>query len=187
MAAPELCQRGLARADTWTYNGPSFLTFYFVTEFMTKRARTPCIGICSTALGGEVCRGCKRFAQEVIDWNGYSNDERLAVLDRVEQILVRVVRGKFDILDGSLLQEQIRHQQIRCDFDRNPFCWIFDLLRAGAGQIQDLTIFGIRLKEEWSGLPLPAIRDLLDQEFYEHSCAYYDRYIVPAQKALNSP
>lgn len=151
---------------------------------MTQRARTPCIGICSTALGGEVCRGCKRFAQEVIDWNGYSNDERLAVLDRLEQILVRVVQGKFDILDPALLEEQIRHQQIRCNFDRNSFCWIFDLLRAGAGQISDLSIYGIRLKEEWADLALPALRDLLDEQFYEHSRAYYARYIVPAQEAL---
>lgn len=153
---------------------------------MTRKARTPCIGICSTALGDEVCRGCKRFAQEVIDWNGYSNDERLAILDRLEQILVRVVRGKFDILDSTLLREQIRHQQIRCNFERNPFCWIFDLLRAGAGQIRDLSVFGIRLKDDWKQHSLPELRDLLDQEFYEHSCIYYERYIVPAQEVLGS-
>lgn len=41
-----------------------------------KDLRTPCIGICSTtSLGDRVCRGCKRYAAEVIDWN--SCDEEL--------------------------------------------------------------------------------------------------------------
>lgn len=153
---------------------------------MQKRPRTPCIGICSTGLGDDVCRGCKRFAQEVIDWNGYTNLERQAILDRLEQILVRVVQGKFDIVDKTRLEEQIRHQQIRCNFERNPFCWIFDLLRAGASQITEPSTYGIRVKADWSHLPMPSMKDLLDQEFYEHSCAYYERYIVPAQEVLGS-
>ena len=37
--------------------------------------RTPCIGVCSTGIGDAVCRGCKRFTHEVIDWNGYSTEQ----------------------------------------------------------------------------------------------------------------
>ena len=44
--------------------------------------KTPCIGVCSTALGGFVCRGCKRFAHEVIDWNGYSHEQKMAIEQR---------------------------------------------------------------------------------------------------------
>ncbi|MEL0305883.1 MAG: DUF1289 domain-containing protein, partial [Halieaceae bacterium] len=40
--------------------------------------RTPCIGVCSTGVGDVVCRGCKRFAHEVIDWNGYSPEQKQA-------------------------------------------------------------------------------------------------------------
>jgi predicted Fe-S protein YdhL (DUF1289 family) len=35
---------------------------------------SPCVGICSaTALGDSICKGCGRTAEEVRDWNGYSN------------------------------------------------------------------------------------------------------------------
>jgi predicted Fe-S protein YdhL (DUF1289 family) len=39
------------------------------------RTPTPCIGVCSTGIGDVVCRGCKRYAQEVIHWNGYSEQQ----------------------------------------------------------------------------------------------------------------
>ena len=38
--------------------------------------KTPCIGVCSTGIGDSVCRGCKRFSHEVIDWNSYSQEQK---------------------------------------------------------------------------------------------------------------
>ena len=49
---------------------------------MVKRIKTPCIGICSTVFGDEVCRGCKRFQHEVITWNAYSDHEKEQVWKR---------------------------------------------------------------------------------------------------------
>ena len=43
---------------------------------MTKSLKTPCIGVCSTVFGDDVCRGCKRFQHEVIQWNSYSDPEK---------------------------------------------------------------------------------------------------------------
>lgn len=150
---------------------------------MSKSPRTPCIGICSTGIGDDVCRGCKRFSQEVIDWNRYSWDERQAVLNRLDQLLVQTVRSKFDLIDSDLLLKQIRYQQIPCNADKPAFCWIFDLLRFGAGQINQISDFGIQVKPEWQKLPLPELKNLIDREFYELSCAYYQRYILPGQLA----
>ncbi|WP_226704400.1 DUF1289 domain-containing protein [Microbulbifer elongatus] len=47
-----------------------------------KKVRTPCIGVCSTGIGDNVCRGCKRFAHEVIDWNAYSEEQRRIIAER---------------------------------------------------------------------------------------------------------
>ncbi|MCA4075779.1 DUF1289 domain-containing protein, partial [Pseudomonas kurunegalensis] len=33
-----------------------------------KSIKTPCVGLCSTVYGDTVCRGCKRFHHEVINW-----------------------------------------------------------------------------------------------------------------------
>jgi len=37
---------------------------------------SPCIGICSTSFGDDVCYGCKRTASEVIEWNSLQDDEK---------------------------------------------------------------------------------------------------------------
>ena len=53
---------------------------------------TPCAGRCSTVFGDHVCRGCRRFNHEVIQWNSYSESEQFAVWKRLDvqldQILV---------------------------------------------------------------------------------------------------
>lgn len=41
---------------------------------------SPCVGICSTTnLGDEICIGCHRTAQQVIDWNSYTDAEKIAI------------------------------------------------------------------------------------------------------------
>lgn len=40
---------------------------------------TPCIGVCSTAVGDEVCFGCARTFAEVSDWLALSADRRAQI------------------------------------------------------------------------------------------------------------
>ncbi|MGI1677972.1 MAG: DUF1289 domain-containing protein [Cellvibrionaceae bacterium] len=145
------------------------------------RPRTPCIGVCSTGIGDNVCRGCKRFEKEVINWNGYTDPERQAVLDRLDSLLVQTMKSKFLIADEKKLETQIRYQQIQFDASKDPYCWLFQLLRYGAGQINQLDNFGVVLNLEYHGKSLPELKALVDQEFYEISCAYHERYIVPGE------
>lgn len=37
---------------------------------------SPCVGVCSTTFGDDVCYGCRRTYQEVIDWNKLSDEEK---------------------------------------------------------------------------------------------------------------
>lgn len=144
-----------------------------------KPVKTPCVGICSTGVGDSVCRGCKRFAHEVIDWNAYTHEQRLIIAQRLEGFLTQVVQNMVEVRDEKLLLEQIKHQQIQFKQEQNCYCWVFDLLRAGASQIQDLDVFGLRLQPAWQGTALTTIRDNIDKDFYALSCAYYERYISP--------
>ena len=45
--------------------------------------RTPCVGMCSTTFGDFVCRGCKRWLHEVIDWNAYDDANKHVVVERL--------------------------------------------------------------------------------------------------------
>ena len=66
--------------------------------------KTPCIGICSTtSLGDKICRGCKRFGFEVINWNRYSEDEKRAVLSRIDQLTSQIMAERFRIFSVTRL------------------------------------------------------------------------------------
>ncbi|MCZ6708751.1 MAG: DUF1289 domain-containing protein, partial [Gammaproteobacteria bacterium] len=47
---------------------------------------TPCVGICSTTFGDLVCRGCKRFAHEVVQWNGFEPAQQAIVWARLDEL-----------------------------------------------------------------------------------------------------
>lgn len=141
--------------------------------------KTPCVGVCSTGIGDSVCRGCKRFAHEVIDWNAYNQSEKRLIVERLARFLDQVVSYYLEVVDERLLLEQIRHQQIRFREEQSPCTWVFDLLKAGATQIQDLRPYGLRLAAGGQGMTLAAIRDAIDRDFYTLSCAHYERYVLP--------
>jgi len=84
-----------------------------------------------------------------------------------------------EIHDEKLLLAQIKHQQIQFKPEQNPYCWVFDLLRAGATQIRNLSDYGLALQPAWAGTPLQSIRENIDKDFFALSCAHYERYIFP--------
>ncbi|MEO1079012.1 MAG: DUF1289 domain-containing protein [Pseudomonadota bacterium] len=142
------------------------------------RVKTPCIGVCSTGIGDSVCRGCKRFAHEVINWNGYSEDQKRIVDDRLAQFLAQCVQNRIRILDEALLRWQLSTQQIRHNPDHDPHCWVFALLKAGAGQIDSPREFGFEVDLRWRDMPLLELREQIDAEFYALSSAHFERYYL---------
>jgi predicted Fe-S protein YdhL (DUF1289 family) len=138
--------------------------------------KTPCIGVCSTGIGDAVCRGCKRFAHEVIHWNGYSQEQKRIVDTRLAQFLAQCVQNKLRVTDKALLAWQLETQQLRHNPDHDPHCWVFVLLKAGAGQITDPTAFGFEVDLRFRELSLVDLREQIDAEYYALSSAHYERY-----------
>ena len=140
--------------------------------------RTPCIGVCSTGIGDSVCRGCKRFAHEVIDWNGYTQEQKRIVDGRLAQFLAQCVSNRVRIIDQALLAWQLQTQQLRHNPDHDPHCWVFALLKAGAGQIENPREFGFEVDLRYRDMSLAALREQIDAEYYELSSAHYERYYL---------
>ena len=140
--------------------------------------KTPCIGVCSTGIGDVVCRGCKRFAHEVIHGNGYSQEQKRANDQRLAQFLALCVANKFRITDLKLLTWQLEVQKIRYQADHDPYCHVFVLLKAGATQITEPEQFGFEVLPPYRQEPLVKLRDEIDEEFWVLSSAHYDRYIA---------
>jgi len=90
---------------------------------------TPCIGICSTVYGDNVCRGCKRFFDEIIVWNAKDDIEKQVVFDRLNDLIVEVTKDVITIIDADLLKQSIKALKIRHREEQNPLCWAYYILR----------------------------------------------------------
>ena len=140
--------------------------------------KTPCIGVCSTGIGDAVCRGCKRFSHEVIHWNSYSPEQKRIIDQRLAGFLSQCVSNKLQVIDKALLKWQLQVQNLRYVEHHDEYCWVFSLLKAGAGQIEDSRDFGFEVDLPYRQLSLAEVREQIDAEFLILSQAHYDRYIA---------
>jgi predicted Fe-S protein YdhL (DUF1289 family) len=152
-------------------------------DLVSAPVPTPCIGICSTVFGDHVCRGCKRYAHEIIDWNAYDQDQKRCVERRLEQLLVQVLQEKFRILDGERLAARLKKQGLRFASHREPICWLHDLLRQAAAQVDDAGRWGFEILPGWRHLQLATLYEQVDSELFSLSTAHYERYLAPELQA----
>ncbi len=141
-----------------------------------KRITTPCIGVCSTALGDSVCRGCKRFNHEVIHWNSFNEEQKRLIDARLQEFLQRVSSEYINVIDELTLAEKIQAFKIRVAGHRGPYSQAFELLRAGGEQVKPLSDFGLRARRGYEDWSVAQIREAIDRDFWELSSAHFDRY-----------
>lgn len=134
-----------------------------------KKIDTPCIGICSTIYGDEICRGCKRHYQEVIDWNTYSENQQSQIFNRLWANIVSACSGKINIVDARKLRAQCDKYNIRYSKQQDPLCLAFYLLREGHNKIQDIEHYGVRVCEPYAELSLTALYQQMDQQVLDNA------------------
>ena len=148
---------------------------------MTNRTRTPCVGICSTTYGDEVCRGCKRFSFEVINWNGFTPEERESVWKRLEKLKTQIMSSRLQILETELLDNKIRHYQLKIKDDLNDLSKAFELIKQVSESFNDLEEFGIKILNKKQSLI--ELKEEIEDELYILSKAHYEKYFVePLQR-----
>lgn len=122
---------------------------------------TPCIGICSTVYGDDVCRGCKRRFDEVIHWNGLDDNARGDIWKRLNQQASQAIEGLVVISDEALLQQALDQYQIRLTPHHESAFKVCLLLKQAADQIDDLSACGLS-----SELPVKELSERVDDGFY---------------------
>jgi predicted Fe-S protein YdhL (DUF1289 family) len=155
---------------------------------MTK-IKTPCIGICSTTSFGDlVCRGCKRYGFEVINWNTYDADAKHAVLKRIEKFTIQLLASRFRIFSVPNLKLGLEQNAIPFDPSLSPYCWLHNLLKKHHQQIRDLSQFGVYILSDHAHLELQALVEQVEEELLLLSSAHLDRYqLSPEQNRQSSP
>ncbi|MFC5698289.1 DUF1289 domain-containing protein [Pseudomonas sp. GCM10022186] len=144
-----------------------------------QRIKTPCVGLCSTVYGDNVCRGCKRFHHEVVNWNLYDEEEKRAVWRRLEILLVQVMAAKLEVFEPVRLRQQLEQHQVRFVPEQSHYCWAYQLIARASRMINRLDAYGIALLPEFRDWALPDLREAIDREFFLLSEAHYERYIAP--------
>ncbi len=125
-----------------------------------------------------MCRGCKRFTHEVINWNSYNESQKHIIDQRLSGFLSQCVSNKLRILDSALLRWQLQVQQITCIPSHGEYCWVYSLIKAGASQIDDPKNYGFQVDIEYRKIALLQLCEMIDEEFFELSQAHYDRYML---------
>lgn len=143
---------------------------------MQPHVPTPCVGLCSTTYGDPVCRGCKRFAHEIIDWNRYDEAQKSAVMSRLTQLMMNVVKRYLLVIDANQLRQSLDSHGLRYRKDQPPECWAYDLFRQTKGRLARLTEVGIARLPEIESLPNHELWERLQYEFLTISEAHYERY-----------
>jgi|OM-RGC.v1.021759562 Predicted Fe-S protein len=72
---------------------------------MVVKIETPCIGVCSTIYGDDICRGCHRTFDEIIKWNDFSVNQRDSVNLRLQSLQAKYLAKIFKIVDFELFTE----------------------------------------------------------------------------------
>lgn len=148
-----------------------------------EKVPTPCVGICSTTYGDEVCRGCRRYLHEVINWNRYSDAEKRLIWQRLDALLEQILPASFRIDDAARLSARLQHYRIPHREDSSPWAQLHALLKSTARQTPELEEFGISRLDR-SPLTLAQLREKLLADLYELASAYYEKdFLRAAQQA----
>jgi len=151
--------------------------------FMSQ-TKTPCLGICSTtSVGDFVCRGCKRYAFEVINWVTYAETEKRAVMMRIEKLTSQIVETKFQIQSVTVLAAGLDKARIPFDDSLSPYCWVHNLLkRYHLKTNSSLQSFGLNVRPKYQHLAIGKLAEMVDEELLTLSKAHFDRFMEgPAQ------
>ena len=142
-----------------------------------SQIKTPCIGICSTtSFGDKICRGCKRFNFEVINWNGYSEQEKLAVFNRIDLLTEQILRNKLRIVSISKLKGAMQDCQFFYHPELSAYCWLHGLLQKFAVKIKKLDEIGVELMLDYKDLEVDEVMSLINEDLQLLSEAHFQRY-----------
>ena len=135
------------------------------------RRRTPCVGVCSTTYGDLVCRGCKRFAHEIVGWNGYRERQRALVWARLRRLAAQSVRAHLKVRDAALLRRAAIAAGVVDAATLPAEALALELLRV---RRDALTACGLAARRTSDAEDRRGLLATIDREFYARSRACYE-------------
>ena len=135
---------------------------------------TPCIGICSTTYGDLVCRGCKRYAHEIVDWNRYGEGQHDVVCQRLTQLRDASVSEFIEVKDEAALRRAGKAIRLPISSQRTVLTVAYEVLRRSS-RIPQLDDLGLARSSFAAGVAPERLFGAIDREFYTRAVAVYER------------
>jgi len=139
-----------------------------------KRA-TPCVGICSTTYGDLVCRGCKRFAHEIVEWNSFAPSQQAVIWARLQELRDGAVDQCLRVCDPHALQAHAERTEVAGWEVLGTRALAYEVLRRSSLPLTRLPELGLEAIAAVSpdGWTVDLLRQI-DGEFYLRSLAHYE-------------
>ena len=145
-----------------------------ITVVKMVKVPTPCVGICTTGLGDNVCRGCKRFSKEVIGWNSLNPDKQWDIEDRLTTTLDKAFDKYLTITNGEVLKSTLS-EYVYIPKHRSLKCQAFILIINNKKKFEDLLTIGITPHKEYVAVATSNIISMIDSDWYKLNLEEYDR------------
>jgi predicted Fe-S protein YdhL (DUF1289 family) len=130
------------------------------------------VGICSTTYGDLVCRGCKRYSHEIVQWNAFAEEQRGLVWERLLELREGAVLAELAIDDAQTLGERAEALRIQDAAGFSAGNLAYEVLRRTARRLSTLAEIGLSSRS--GRAPLAAL-EAIDSDFYQRSLARYER------------
>ena len=140
---------------------------------MVTYLESPCIGICSTVYGDDICRGCKRHYLEVIDWNGYLDTQKRIINLRLQSQIDMIVAQFIEVTHQDRLKWQLDQVALRPPIYDSPLYWGYELLRLKAKEIHALSLFGLQATPPYQTLSPNQLLTQIDDKLYQVAKSYF--------------
>ncbi len=163
------------------------------TDFIELKTHSPCLGICSTTYGDQVCRGCKRYCHEIADWLRYKPTQKHRVWQRLESTSEQIISNFLLITHPEKLQSclhLISHRHTPPQSNHYRLLLLLHHLANRASpnekkQAFNVTDYGL----QWQiGMPSMSFIELwqrIDQQLLALTIALYDRQIQRPMQVTN--
>lgn len=130
------------------------------------------MGICSTTYGDLVCRGCKRFAHEIDQWNGFADDQRLLVWERLYKLREGALLAHARIVDHDRLSERAETLKVPDRESLSPANLAYEVIRRLPRE-RDFTVLGVDPRE--GAISAGDLYQRVEAELYRRAVAQYER------------
>lgn len=152
-----------------------------MSDSAVHRQKTPCVGLCSTVFGDLVCRGCRRFLHEIVDWNRYDPEQKAAVWRRLEQLTEQVVMTRIEIISMVRFRQTLAAAKLPGVEELPLALQVHRLLTRLPDEWPEDC--GIGPRAQYRALGRRQLRELIDQELFALADAYYQRHVASGQGA----